>query len=259
MAGLSSTFHPNRAAEAERVVRGALDWWRTAGVEGGIGDRPTSWLERAVRERPVRRAEAVAQRPTRQPASAPILVPGDPFAAMPRELVAFRAWAATAPLPGVSANARRTVSGWAGTAEAAVVVGMPDSCGDLLEAGQERLLTAMMAAIGRTSSDVALLPVIPASVGARLNVASATVLRPLVLRHLELIGCRHVLLLGEGPCRALLDESAPLARGRWHSLNHEGAELSAVVTLDLATLLTQPACKREAWSDLLLFAEGPSA
>ena len=260
MAALSSTFQPERGAEARRVALGALDWWRTAGVEGAVSPLPRAWLDRPV---PTRLPPPVeAERPARptQPASAPPTAPtGDPLAAMPTELAAFRQWAATAPLPGLPATGRRLVAGWAERAEVGVVLAMPCAPDALLDGVQERLLTAMMRAIGRSPADTALLPVAPATVGARLPTATAEELRPVLLRHLALTGCSRVLLLGEAACRAVLGESAPAARGRWHSVNHDGAELGAVATLDLATLTTQPACKRDAWADLLLFDEGPTA
>lgn len=260
---LASTFHHDPAAEAERVVRGALDWWRTAGVVGAVGDRPMAWLDRAAPERP-KPPERPRPEDARESGSAPSAMPppagiDDCFAAMPEELNAFRAWAATAPLPGLPNAGRRAVAGWAEQAEAAVVVAMPARAGTLLDPAEERLLTAMMRAIGRTPADTALLPVAPAAVGPRLTGADARALLPYLTHHLALTGCRRVLLLGEGPCRALLDESAPAARGRWHSVNPDRSQLHAVATLDLATLLAQPACKREAWADLLLFAEGPPA
>ena len=253
MVGLSSTFD---AREWQRVVAGALGWWRDAGVDGAVSVRPRPWLDRAATDRPQPKRDLAP--PARPAASRPTLGSPPAVGEMPNDLAAFRAWAARAALPGVP-TARRVVAGWAERAEVAVVVAMTARPDSILEPAAEHLLTAMMGAIGRSPTDTALLPVAPAPVGPRLTPPVAEALHPVLMRHLTLTGCRRALLLGEGPCRALLGRGAPGARGRWHFVNHDGAELHALATLDLATLLTNPACKREAWADLQLFDKGPTA
>lgn len=257
MAGLSSTFKRDEGANRARVIAGALAWWRDAGVEGAVSAKPIAWLDRPA---------PVPLAPPAPPVPAAISTAGKPaapvqrgvdLAAMPSELTAFREWFGRADLPGASTSAQRAVGDWAERAEAAVVIAMPTRSGALLEPAAERLLNAMLRAIGLSPAACSLLPVTPAAAGARLGDEDATALRPVLLRHLSLTGARRVLLLGEGPARAMLGQGAPAARGRWHPVNQEGANMAAVVTLDLATLLGQPACKPVAWDDLLLFSEGP--
>ncbi|WP_419895838.1 uracil-DNA glycosylase [Roseomonas sp. USHLN139] len=77
---------------------------------------------------------------------------------------------------------------------------------------------------------------------------------PLVLRHIELVKPRHVVMLGGTSAKALLraKEGITRLRGRWHRLAVGEAELPALPTLHPAYLLRNPAAKREAWADLLL-------
>jgi DNA polymerase len=60
-----------------------------------------------------------------------------------------------------------------------------------------------------------------------------------------------LLLFGDGPCRALLDEPLAKARGRAHKL--EG--IRTVATFHPRWLLQRPSDKAKAWADLLLLME----
>ncbi|WP_159995539.1 uracil-DNA glycosylase family protein [Roseomonas sp. 18066] len=84
--------------------------------------------------------------------------------------------------------------------------------------------------------------------------AEITQFLPLVLRHIELVKPRHVVMLGGTSAKALLraKDGITRLRGRWHRLPAGGAELPALPTLHPAYLLRNPSAKREAWADLLL-------
>ncbi|WP_106409279.1 uracil-DNA glycosylase, partial [Teichococcus deserti] len=84
--------------------------------------------------------------------------------------------------------------------------------------------------------------------------AEITQFLPLVLRHIELVQPRHVVMLGGTSAKALLraKDGITRLRGRWHRLAAGGAELPALPTLHPAYLLRNPAAKRDAWADLLL-------
>jgi DNA polymerase len=83
--------------------------------------------------------------------------------------------------------------------------------------------------------------------------AEITQFLPLVLRHIELVQPRHVVMLGGTSAKALLrtKEGITRLRGRWHRLPAAGG-LPALPTLHPAYLLRNPGAKREAWADLLL-------
>ena len=257
MPALATTFQPNAAA----VARSALAWWAEAGVTDAIAPAPRAWLDRAA---PVRRAPPAPPPPSFTPAAPIPAAPARPAAAteMPANLPAFREWLATAALPGLEAGGRRFVARGPEQAEQAVVIAMPGvedgRAGELCSGAEGRLLAAMLSAASLSPDTVALIPVLPARIGGPMSPERAEAWRSIVARHLSLIGARRLLLLGDGPGRTLLGEAVPRLRTRWHSVKLDPAESRAVASFDLATLLSQPSCKRLAWDDLLLFTEGPA-
>lgn len=73
-------------------------------------------------------------------------------------------------------------------------------------------------------------------------------LRPFLLRHIELAGPDVLVLMGNVACEALLNARGILRlRGTWT----QAAGLPALPMLHPAYLLRTPAAKREAWADLL--------
>ena len=262
MPALANTFQPDAAApHRDALVHSALAWWAEAGVSDPIVSAPRAWLDRAA---PVRRSRA-----TPPPAPAAPILPAAPASTrppaatdMPDTLPAFREWLATAALPGLERGGRRLVARGPERAEQAVMIAMPGvedgRTGELCGGPEGRLLAAMFSAAGLSADAVALIPVLPVRVGGQMSAERADVWRPILLRHLSLIGARRLLLLGDGPGQVLLGDAVPRLRTRWHSVNLDGADSRAVASFDLATLLSQPSCKRLAWNDLLLFTEGPS-
>ena len=178
--------------------------------------------------------------------------------ALPDTLPAFRDWLATAALPDLPPGGVRVVGVGAERAPVAVVVAQPMARDALLSASAHRLLEAMLRAVGLSLETVAVLPVLPSAMGPRLRDESAAGWRPIVARHLSLVGAERALLLGDGPCRTLLGGPAARARGRWHDVNHDGARLNTMASFDLTTLLDHPTCKGEAWADLLAFTRTPA-
>jgi DNA polymerase len=82
-----------------------------------------------------------------------------------------------------------------------------------------------------------------------------TLFTPFVLRHIELVRPRHLVLLGGVAAKTLLraKEGITRLRGRWHRLEMpDGNALPALATLHPAYLLRSPGAKRDAWSDLVL-------
>jgi len=77
---------------------------------------------------------------------------------------------------------------------------------------------------------------------------------PFVLRHVELVRPRHLVLLGGVAAKSLLraKDGITRLRGRWHALPDAAAAPPALPTLHPAYLLRNPAAKRDAWGDLLL-------
>ncbi|GHU00884.1 hypothetical protein FACS1894186_2490 [Alphaproteobacteria bacterium] len=78
--------------------------------------------------------------------------------------------------------------------------------------------------------------------------------RPFVMRHIQLVGPRAVLLLGGTAAKCVLDTESPIGRlrGRWH-FPAEAAEVPMLATFHPSYLLRSPQYKKEAWADLQLF------
>ena len=73
-------------------------------------------------------------------------------------------------------------------------------------------------------------------------------LRPFLLRHIELAAPRVLVLVGNVACDALLGRRGILRlRGHWT----QARDLPAMPMTHPAYLLRNPAAKREAWADLL--------
>ncbi|NGM21380.1 uracil-DNA glycosylase [Roseomonas stagni] len=84
--------------------------------------------------------------------------------------------------------------------------------------------------------------------------AEITLFLPFLMRHIELVRPRHLVLLGGVSAKALLraKDGITRLRGRWHQVETPSGPLPALATLHPAYLLRTPMAKREAWSDLLL-------
>lgn len=298
MPALSSTFQPGDRSDPRAVMAGALAWWEEAGVADPLTLAPRAWLDRPVvvraarpvareaepansaqprtgsgaveaRSRPALRLAELARGPTR-----PLRLPAEGRrsgqaatssgwaeiggADLPTDLTIFRQWLATTPLPGLPDGGDRIVAEGPTSAVVAVVVARPAARHAVLDAPRRRLLTAMLKAIDLDIGEVALIPVVPSATGPVPQGVVAGAYRPLLLRHLSLTGAKRTLLLGDGPCRTALGGSSASLRGRWHDVNHGAGEVRVMASLDLDLLLAQPACKRQAWADLLAFAGSAS-
>ena len=73
-------------------------------------------------------------------------------------------------------------------------------------------------------------------------------------RHIALVRPNRLLLLGDGPCRALLGQPLLAVRGHVHRI--EGVR--TVATFHPRWLLQRQADKAKAWADLLLLMEEES-
>ncbi len=109
------------------------------------------------------------------------------------------------------------------------------------------LTTRMLRAIGFKAEEayIASLSCFPAP-GQRIDAASLQHCAGMMRRHIELVAPKRLLLLGDGPARALLGQPLVQARGRVHRLGG----IPAVATLHPRQLLGRPSDKAHAWRDL---------
>jgi DNA polymerase len=80
---------------------------------------------------------------------------------------------------------------------------------------------------------------------------------PFLLRQIELLQPRLVLVMGRFAAQSVLHTEAPIAslRGRVHRLEVAGRAVPAIVTYHPAYLLRNLADKAKAWADLCLALE----
>lgn len=85
--------------------------------------------------------------------------------------------------------------------------------------------------------------------------AEVTAMLPFLVRHIELVAPKALLLTGGSALSALFDFDARITRerGRWRDYPAQGGPIPALPMFHPAYLLRQPNLKRQAWADLLSF------
>jgi DNA polymerase len=120
-----------------------------------------------------------------------------------------------------------------------------------------RLLDRMMAAIGldRTTFYITNVCFWRPPGNRKPTEAELAAQQPFVLRHIELVKPRMLVLVGGSSAQMLLgtNEGITRLRGRWFDYRSDGLEqpIPALPVFHPAYLLRQPELKREAWRDLL--------
>ncbi|MEO6580518.1 MAG: uracil-DNA glycosylase family protein [Sphingomicrobium sp.] len=222
--------------DEQAAAAAALAWWVEAGVDVAIGDTPRDWLKPASN-------------------AATVVPPSGPEAVVHEDLSAFRHWLSNEPgLPLDRAGARRVLPHGAEGAEVMLLSDAPAlEDGDQPIGGEAwALMVRMLRAIDVEASDAysASLACFAAP-GAKLTPAELENCAEIARRHVALAKPKRLILLGEGPARALLGEKLPQARGRAHKV--EGVR--TIATFHPRWLLQRPGDKGLAWRDLLLMTE----
>ncbi|WP_114227987.1 MULTISPECIES: uracil-DNA glycosylase [Sphingomonas] len=224
------------------VAASLLGWWLDAGVDVPVAEAPRDWLR---------------QNPAAEPApAAPIAL--TPAAATGRaaldSLDDYQAWLREGlDLPLFQAGAGRALPHGPAQAPLMIVADLPEregsSEGRPITGEAWALTERMLAAIGFTPEQVyvAALACFPAPAG-RLDPRLAVECGAEIRRHIALAAPQRLLLLGEGPAKALTGQGLVQARGRIHRIDH----IPAVVTFHPRQLLSHPPHKAHAWRDLLL-------
>jgi len=128
-----------------------------------------------------------------------------------------------------------------------------DRAGKLYSGPTGVLFDKMLAAIGlaRTGEHtVYMAPVLPWNPPQNRdpNGDELTMMMPFLKRHIELASPKILVLMGNGPCQAMIGRSGMTRlRGKWN----EAAGLPALPMFAPSYLLSNGAAKRDAWADLL--------
>ena len=216
-------------------LAGLLEWWVEAGVDVAVAEQPRNWL--SARPRPAA-PENVAE-PSHD------------------TLAELQDWlASSVQLPLATATAKRILPH--GPENAAVMLLSDAPSLEDLASGQPiggeawTLAAKMLAAIGIAADEA-----YSASLscfhtpGARMTDADRAACAQLARRHIALVKPRRLLLLGDGPCKALLGQPLPGARGHAHKVDG----VRTVATFHPRFLMERPGNKAQAWADLLLLME----
>jgi DNA polymerase len=218
-----------------------LEWWVDAGVDVAVQEAPRDWLKPAAPPAPAPESVAIAN----------VAEPSHDT------LAELRDWlASSVQLPLASATAQRILPH--GPEDAAVMLlsdapALEDFASAQPIGGEAWTLAGkMLAAIGIPIDEAysASLSCFHAP-GSRMSEAERAACADIARKHIALVKPKRLLLLGDGPCRALLSEPLIAARGRAHRI--EGVR--TVATFHPRMLMKRPSDKAKAWADLLLLME----
>ena len=221
----------------------ALSWWLESGVDVAVDDVARDWLKPAPPK----------------PLAAPAELTPPPNVARPsaETLADLQQWlASSAQLPLSSATARRILPH--GPKDAAIMLlsdapALEDFTDGRPIGGEAwQLASRMLAAIGIDAEAAysASLSCFHAP-GTRMSEADRQACAEIAREHIRLVQPKLLLLLGDGPARAMIGKPLASARGHVHKI--EGVR--TVATFHPRQLLGRPADKALAWRDLLLLIE----
>lgn len=220
-------------------LAGLLEWWVEAGVDVAVAETPRNWLKPADKSAPEPAAQSNVAEPSHE------------------TLAELRDWlASSVQLPLASATARRILPH--GPEIAAVMLlsdapSLEDFASGQPIGGEAWVLAGrMLAAIGIGADEAysASLSCFHAP-GTRMTEQDRAACADIARRHIVLARPKRLILLGDGPCRALLGQ--PLASARGHVHKVEGVR--TIATFHPRWLLGRPGDKAKAWADLLLLME----
>jgi len=223
-------------------ARSALAWWLDSGVDTLIQDEPRDWLKPPAPKLPSKAVEAPPPnivQPTHE------------------TLAELKDWLSSSmELPLASAAARRILPH--GAEDAAIMLLSDAHTVEDATAGQpiggeawelaKRMLAAIRIPVDQAYSASLSCQHAP---GVKMSPAEREACAEIARKHIKLAKPKRLLLLGDGPCQALLGKPLPQARGHVHKV--EGVR--TVATFHPRALINQPSNKSLAWKDLLLLME----
>jgi uracil-DNA glycosylase len=245
----------------------ALRWQMAMGADEALGELPMPLGTPEVRPSPQRQAPATEALKTQAkpiaPAPRPVAGPTHtpPDLAAIKTLPELKAALESINTLGIKETAMSFVFGEGAPHAPVMLVGEApgeeeDRTGRPFIGRAGQLLEKMLAAIGLSREQVYITNVLPwRPPGNRTPKPEevATCL-PYLMRHIELVQPKLLLMLGGPSAKALLgkEESVTRLRGIWWDYHSAGLgqTLPALVTYHPAYLLRSPAQKRESWRDL---------
>ncbi len=225
----------------------ALAWWRDAGVDHDYADAPHSWLKTVVDEavEPALTAPVVEAPPREQ-------IGGDP-GLWPQSFEGFAPWWLSEPSLDAGQAAGRVAPRGAAGAELMVLVDHPEAQDreQLLTGPQGKLLGAILMALGIGPDQAYLATALPRHMPlpdwAALSEAG---LGAVTAHHIALAAPKRLLVFGSH-VSSLLGHDPANSCGFLPNLDHEGANVPALVAPGLESLAARPRGKARLWQALL--------
>lgn len=212
-----------------------LGWWRDAGVDMAVEECVHDWLGVSAASVPTHsRPKAAAA------------------AILPQSLEAFVDLLMIGDIPDGGSTAHRIRPSGRADSDLMILTDYPESadldCGVLLS---DPLFDKMLAAIGKSRALVYIASLSPGKpMTGRLSADCFQSLAVLAKQHLALIAPKQLWLVGAAASRAILGIDDAAARGRLHSLNHEGHIISVIATAHPRMFAGSPSRKAAAWSEM---------
>jgi len=263
----SSTDH-----SFEAMLESSLDWWSQLGIEvPKLSSSQKTVAKRSTPKNatPLEKAKATSPAKNAPHNTAPSNIEADRIeaarkaAASAKTLDALKQAIATFDAGALSDNATQAVFARGNPESGLMIIGeAPGRDEDLAgrpfvgRAGQ--LLDKMLAAIGYNVDNAYISNICNWRPPGNRNPSPEEIAfcLPFILRHIELIAPKYVLIIGGVSLSALTNLSGIMKnRGEWQSLNIAGQDIPALPIYHPAFLLRRPELKKDAWRDLLSLYE----
>ncbi len=280
---MTASKPPNQDHDSPEQLLALLKWYRAAGVDLGVGDKP---IDRFVH------AHMSATSVKSESHSTPLSLPGQAFAPRP----ASPSQSAPAPAPPATnadpEEAEKLAQGAGSLDELRKRLEKYEGCGLKLRATQMvfadgnpqakimligeapgrdedlqgkpfvgrsgQLLDRMLYAIGLDRTSVYIANTVPwRPPGNRTpSPLEISLCMPFLVRQVELVAPKIIVTLGAAATQTMFGEKLSIlkTRGRWRDIKVGAHAAKAMPTLHPAFLLRQPVQKRQAWQDMLAIA-----
>jgi uracil-DNA glycosylase len=223
---------------ANDAAASILGWWRDAGVDVAVDEKPFGWLEHSAPSKPV----------------FPLTV-ATPAFVLPDTLDAFTQWLLNGEVPEAGPPQRRLPPAGNPSADLMILADFPDH--DDLESGVPisgalaELFNKMLSALGRDRQSVYIATLCPARpLSGRLSPETIAELANIALHHITLVAPKQLWLMGGAASRAILGLDDAAARGKIHFVNLNGANVSVIATAHPRFFEGSKARKAAAWAEM---------
>lgn len=214
-----------------------IGWWRAAGVDTVVGEKPVRWLRPSLA------------------APMPAAARAPDAAKLPADHGAFLEWLRSDDHTEAGPVNRRLLPAGDRSCGLMILADFPEACD--IEAGQHMsgpladLFERMLGALKRTRDTVYIATLTPGRPPAgQLTAEHIAALRPIACHHVRLVAPRQLWLMGGAASRAILWVDDAAARGKVHLVNLDGIIVNAIATAHPRLFEGSKARKAAAWTEM---------